>query len=206
MGRRRHARLAGVLLVLLVAVLALAAGLLTGGSRLSRVRLRAVRLLVAAAVVQLGTSALAPGSGAARTTALVVTSVLVGLFVYGNRTVAGTPLIGLGLLLNVLVVVANGAMPVSVASAARAGLTPAELALPADAMREPLTQSTVLGRLGDVVPVALPWRPQVVSPGDVLVAAGVGLLLLCARGAQTPTREKRSTVFASESTTTGSYS
>jgi hypothetical protein len=206
MGRRRQARLAGVVLVLLVAVLALAAALLAGGSRLAQVRLRAVRLLVAAAVVQLGTSALAPDAGVARTTALVLTSVLVGLFVYGNWKVAGAPLIGVGLLLNVLVVVANGAMPVSVDSAARAGMTRAELGLPADAMREPLTHSTALGWLADIVPVALPWRSQVVSPGDVLVAAGVGLLLVSARGAQTPTRAKRSTVFVSESTTTGSYS
>lgn len=206
MGRRRQATLPGVVLVLLVAVLALGAALLTGGSRLAQVRLRAVRLLVAAAVVQLGTSALAPHSGVVRTTALVMTSVLVGLFVYGNWKVAGAPLIGAGLLLNVLVVVANGAMPVSVDAAARAGMTRAELALTADAMREPLTDATVLGWLADVIPVALPWRPQVVSPGDVLVAAGVGLLLVSARGAQTPTRAKRSTVLVSESTTTGSYS
>ncbi|MCY7373051.1 MAG: DUF5317 domain-containing protein, partial [Spirochaetaceae bacterium] len=86
------------------------------------------------------------------------------------------------------------------------GITPTELALAGDAMREPLTESTVLGRLADVVPVAAPWWPQVVSPGDVLVAAGVGLLLVSARGPQTATRANRSTVLASESTTIGSYS
>ena len=53
--------------------------------------------------------------------------------------------------------------------------------------------------------VALPWRPQVVSAGDVLVAAGVGLLLVAARG-QTPRRAERSTVLDSDSTTVGSYS
>jgi hypothetical protein len=194
------------MLVLVVAVLALTAALLTGGARLAQVRLRAVRLLVAAAVVQLGTSALAPGSGLARGTALVLTALLVGLFVYGNWRVAGTPLIGLGLLLNLVVIAANGAMPVSVAAAERAGLTRAELGLPGDAMREPLGSGTVLGRLGDVVPVALPWQPQVVSPGDVLVAAGVGLLLVSARRRQTPRRAERSTVLDSDSTTIGSYS
>ncbi len=194
-----------MVLVLLVAVLAVPAALLTGAG-LANVRLRAVRLLVAAAVVQLGTSALAPESGAARTTALVLTTVLVGLFVYGNWRVAGTPLIGVGLLLNVLVISLNRAMPVSVDAAARAGLSRTDLALADDAMREPLTSSTVLGWLGDVVPVALPWSPQVVSPGDVLVAAGVGLLLVSARRVQTPSRANRPTVLASESTTTGSYS
>ena len=190
----------------MVAALAVLVALLTGGSRLAQVRLRAVRLLAAAAVIQVGTSALAPGSGAVRALALLLTSVLVGLFVLGNRRVAGTPLIGLGLLLNVVVVAANKAMPVSQGAASRVGITPTELALAGDAMREPLTESTVLGRLADVVPVAAPWWPQVVSPGDVLVAAGVGLLLVSARGPQTATRANRSTVLASESTTIGSYS
>jgi hypothetical protein len=195
-----------VVLVLLVAALALSAAFLTGGSRLAQVRLRAVRLLVAAAVVQGATSMLAPSSGAARVTALVLTALLVGLFVYGNWTVAGTPLIGAGLLLNVTVVAANGAMPVSVESAARAGLGREDLGLAGDAMREPVTEATALGWLADVIPLALPWLPQVVSPGDVLVSAGVGLLLVAARPRQTPTRAKRSTVLASECTTTGSYS
>jgi hypothetical protein len=193
-------------LVLVVAGLALTAVALSGGAGLSRLRLRAIRLLVAAAVVQLGTSMVVPGSGVARGIALGLTVLLVGLFVYGNWHVAGTPLIGLGLLLNVLVVTANGAMPVSVDAAARVGLTRAELALGTDAVREPASDATRLGWLGDVVPVALPWRPQVVSPGDVLVAAGVGLLLVAARSRQTPRRERRSTDLASESTTIGSYS
>jgi hypothetical protein len=194
-----------VLLVLLVAALALTATLI-GGARLAQVRLRAVRLLVAAAVVQVGTSALAPASGFARAVALVLTTVLVGLFVYGNRMVAGTPLIGAGLLLNVVVVAANGAMPVSLPAAADAGLTRAVLGLDEDAMREPVDDDTRLALLGDVVPLTLPWRAQVVSPGDVLVASGVGLLLVSAGGRQTPRRRERSTVLDSDSTTVGSYS
>jgi len=194
-----------MVLVLLVAVGALAVAVVTRGTGLARVRLRAVRLLVAAAVVQVTTWFLAPGSGLARALALALTTVLVGLFVVGNRKVAGAPLIGLGLLLNVLVVGANAAMPVSVSAAHRAGLSTADLGLGADGMRERLTSSTWLPWLGDVVPVALPWQPQVVSAGDVLVAAGVGLLLVGARG-QTPRRAARSTVLESDSTTVGSYS
>lgn len=195
-----------MLLVLLVAALALLAATLIGGARLAQVRLRAVRLLVVAAAVQLGTSALAPASGVARALALVLTTVLVGLFVYGNRMVAGTPLIGAGLLLNVVVVAANGAMPVSLSAAADAGLTRAELGLDSDAMREPVHGGTRLAYLGDVVPLPLPGRPQVISPGDVLVAAGVGLLLVSAGARQAPRRRQRSTVLDSDSTTVGSYS
>jgi hypothetical protein len=194
-----------MVLVLLVAVGALAVAVVTRGTGLARVRLRAVRLLVAAAAVQAVTSLLAPGSGPARAVALVLSTLLVGLFVVGNRRVAGTPLIGLGLLLNVLVVGGNAAMPVSVPAAHRAGMSAAEVGLGDDPMRERLTSSTRLPWLGDVVPVALPWRPQVVSPGDVLVAAGVGLLLVAARG-QAPRRAVRSTVLESDSTTVGSYS
>ena len=198
-----------MVLVLVVAALAGAAAVLTGGARLSRLRLRAVRLLVAAAMVQAGTSVLAPGSSLARGAALVLTAVLVGLFLIGNRQLPGTALIGLGLLFNVLVITANGAMPVSLTAAARVGMTAADLGLAADGLREPVTASTRLALLGDVVPVALPLRAQVVSPGDVLVAAGVGLLLVTAGApvrAQTVRREVRSTSLERDSTTSGSYS
>lgn len=197
-----------MVLVLVVAVAALAVTVVTGGSRLARVRVRAVRLLAAAAVVQVGTSAMAPGSGPARGTALVLTTVLVGLFLVGNARLPGVPLVALGLLLNVVVFGLNAAMPVSVHAAARAGIARSELRLAEDAMREPTGPGTRLAVLGDVVPVALPHRPQVVSAGDVLVSAGIGLLLLTAgaRRRQTPRRAARSTVFASESTTVGSYS
>jgi hypothetical protein len=197
-----------VVLVIVVAVGALAVAVATGGSRLTRVRVRAVRLLAAAAVLQLGTSVLAPGSGVARLVALILTTLLVGLFLAGNARLPGVPLIGLGLLLNVLVVGLNAAMPVSVAAAGRAGIAAADLHLARDAMREPTGPRTHLAALGDVIPVALPGRPQVVSPGDALVAAGVGLLLLTAgvRRGQTPRRAIRSDVLDSDSTTVGSYS
>jgi hypothetical protein len=214
-----------VVLVLVVAVGALAVVAATDPARLVRVRVRAVRLLVGAAVIQVTTSTLMPGLGVARAVALVLTTLLVGLFLAGNAKLPGVPLIALGLLLNVVVITANGAMPVSVTAANHAGLTRADLRLDRDAMRVPASGDTRLRSLGDVVPVALPRWPQVVSPGDVLVAAGVGLLLVTAglrrgpgspmrrRGSQrprpsgqTPSRAVRSTVLESVSTTKGSYS
>ncbi len=197
-----------MVLVLVVAVAALAVAAATDRSRLTQVRVRAVRLLAAAAVIQVGTSVLAPGSGAARVTSLVLTTVLVGLFLVGNGRLPGVPLIGIGLLLNLVVVGLNAGMPVSVVAAERAGIARGDLHLARDAMREPTGPRTHLAALGDVVPVAMPMRPQVVSAGDVLVAAGVGLLLLTAGGRrrQTPRRAVRSTVLDSESTTIGSYS
>jgi hypothetical protein len=202
-----------VVLVLVVAAGAVLVGAVAGVGRLARIRVRAVRLLVAAAVVQLTASTLAPGSGLVRGPALVLTTLLVGLFLVGNARLPGVPLMALGLLLNVVVVTANAAMPVSVPAAARAGIARHDLHLATDAMREPAGPGTRLARLGDVLPVALPRRPQVVSVGDVLVAAGVGLLLVTggaprrrAPRSQTPSRTVRSTVWDRDSTTVGSYS
>jgi hypothetical protein len=193
-------------LVLLVAALALVATVAIPNSGRLPGRWRAVRLLVAALVVQLVAVALAPDSGVARFTALGLTGVLAGLFLYGNRRAAGASLVVAGLLLNGLVITVNAGMPVSLRAADRAGVDRPDLRLEADALREPETSRTRLAVLGDVIPVALPARPEVVSPGDVLVAAGVGLLVLFGGARQTPRRIERSTVLVRDSTTTGSYS
>lgn len=193
-------------LVLLVAVLALVATAAVPRNGRLVGRWRAVRLLVAALVVQLVAAVVAPGSGAVRFAALLLTGALAGLFLYGNRRAAGTPLVAAGLLLNGLVIAVNAGMPVSLHAAARAGVERPDLRLESDALREPETSRTRLAALGDVIPVAVPWRPEVVSPGDVLVAAGVGLLVLFGGAAQTPRRMERSTVLVRDSTTTGSYS
>lgn len=200
-----------MVLVLVVAVLAVAVAVVRGGDRLARVRVRATRLLVVAAGLQICTAVLAPQSHPLRVSALVVSGLLVALFILGNWHLAGVPLIGLGLLLNAVVVVLNLGMPVSLDAAARAGLTPAELRLAEDPLHEAAGPHTRLGRLGDTVPVALPWRPQVVSPGDVLASAGVGLLFVAGAAPARPRRPPqnrvgRPAVLARESTTRGSYS
>ena len=199
-------------LVLVVAVLAIAVAVAAGGDRLLGLRVRAVRLLVAAALLQLVSGTLASGSAAVQVLTVILSALLVALFVWGNWKVAGIPLIGAGLLLNGVVVVLNFAMPVSVSAAARAGLAPAQLHLGDDPFHERLGPQTRLPGLGDTIPVALPWRPQVVSPGDVLVAAGVALLLVTGGARprslrrQGQDRAERMTVLDSESTTRGSYS
>ncbi len=71
-------------------------------------------------------------------------------------------------------------MPVSAAALARAG----SRGVFVDDPRHELVDSRhhVLPWLGDVVPVALPGVGQAVSPGDVLIAAGAGLLLYAGMG------------------------
>jgi hypothetical protein len=203
-----------VVLVLVVAVLALAVAWAMGGDRLARLRVRAVRLLVVAAMLQIGTAVLVPHSMTTRGLMLVLSALLVSLFLWGNWQLAGVPLMAAGLLLNAIVVGLNLAMPVSQEAAARAGLTAGDLRLDTDPLHEPMGPGTHLRELGDNIPVALPWKPQVVSPGDVLVSAGVGLLFV-AGGARPrrrtadpvgQNRADRATILASESTTRGSYS
>nr|WP_269205087.1 DUF5317 domain-containing protein [Motilibacter aurantiacus] len=128
----------------------------------------------------------------------VLRGLLVGLaalaalaVVVANRWRPGVPLIGLGLVLNAAVVVANGAMPVSLVAAERAGVPYERLHLDADPAHEPETPSTRLRMLGDVVPVASPLRREVVSAGDVMVAAGAGLFLFSGTHSRPGRRRRR---------------
>ena len=193
-----------MVLVLFVASLAVLASMLVARGRWPR--LRAVRLLVVTGVVQLVVAVAWSDSGWARGAALAVTGVLVGIFLYANRRAPGVLLIAGGLLANLVVIAVNAAMPVSVGAAEAAGLSRAELRLAEDPTREPLTAETTLGLLADRIPVGLPVWPQVISAGDVLVAAGIGLLLVSGGASQSPRRIERSTIRESVSTTTGSYS
>jgi hypothetical protein len=211
-----------VVLVVVVAVLALTLVAATGHLRpLSALRVRAVRLLVVSAALQIGTASLAPGSAVLRVVTLVVTMLLVGLFLGANVGLPGVPLVAAGLLLNVVVIVANGAMPVSTSAAARAGIDAGAVHLTDAPLREPVGDGTRLALLADRIPVPAPGWAQVVSVGDVLAAAGIGLLLLAGSVPQPPQRHRRtpcprptgqvrradrSIALAMESTTRGSYS
>lgn len=168
-------------LVLLGLVVGLLAGLATGGRlrELAALPFPGAPLLLGAVVVQLLGLALARvlAPGVTWGLAIAVSAALVGAFLLVNRSVAGTALIALGLLTNAVVILANGAMPVSAYAAARSGVGVAAVN---DARHAPQTSSTRLSLLGDLVPVPLPVRPEVDSVGDLMVAAGVGQLLFCA--------------------------
>lgn len=163
--------------MLVVLVAALATGWATGGSldRLGALRLRARGLVLLALGAQLA-GALVGGS--AYPLGLAVSAVLALGFLVRNRGARGTGLVGLGVALNTLVVGLNGAMPVSLSASGRAGVTSQAIVAGEDPRHELQDTGTRLPLLGDVVPVPLPRAPQVVSPGDVLVAAGLGQLVL----------------------------
>jgi hypothetical protein len=177
-------------LILLVGAAALA--LVSGGSwaELSNLPLKGGRLVVIAVIAQL------VGGVLARITNLhgfypvgLALSALAGLaFCLRNIRLAGVPLVTLGLLCNALVVLLNGAMPVSTVAAARANVPIAEIAAGEDARHSIAGSATSLRGLGDIIPVPLPWRPEVVSPGDALIAAGLGEFVVLAIR---PRRRKR---------------
>lgn len=211
-----------MVLALLVAVGALLLGLATGGRwpAWSRLGLRGLRWLLAALALQLA-SAFAPGLPGAVRSGLLAGSFLVALAaVLANRRVPGAGLVGLGLAANGLVVALNAGMPVSLDAARRAGLDLSAAALAADPRHAVLDAGTRLPWLADVVPFPVPVLPEVVSVGDVLAAAGLGLAVLTAARAARPLRrtatparsaarstdqaEARSTTRASASTTRGS--
>ena len=182
----------GLALVVLAAAVLL--GRLAGGSlgRLAGVRARAWPLLLAAATVQLAAvlAAMLGLPAAAYGTGLAVSTLLVLGFLTANRHRPGVGLIGTGLLLNALVVAANGAMPVELAAADRAGARVTGILDGSDARHEPATPDTRLRPLDDRVPVPLPLRPEVASPGDVLVAAGLDQLVFSAMRPPVGRRER----------------
>lgn len=170
-------------LVLPVLLGGLTLGWLLGGglARLGRIALRDRWLVAAAVAVQLAGALV---GGRAYAVGLVGSALLALRFLERNRGLRGTGLIALGLLANALVVGVNGAMPVSAHAAARAGADIGLVAAGDDPRHELEDRNTLLAALGDVIPVRLPWHREVVSPGDVLLAAGIGQLVVVGMGAR----------------------
>lgn len=164
-----------MLFVLLAVAGGLLAGAVSGGSlrRLSVTPLRYVRVIVVAVALQVVAAVLVTGWAYA---AVLVASLLLALgWLAANRRLAGRVLLGLGLAANALVIAVNGAMPVDLAAASRAGVATGPLyGDPRHAVAGPDTR---LPLLEDRIALPLPWQPQVLSVGDVLVAAGAGLLV-----------------------------
>lgn len=90
-----------------------------------------------------------------------------------NRSIQGAPLIAAGLVANAFVLLINGATPVSEDAAERAGADLTEAISPQ--LNEPAGPDSNLAWLGKSVPIAFPPRPEVVSPGDLAIAAGLAV-------------------------------
>lgn len=166
-----------VVFVLVVLLVAIAIALATGGhlSNLGHLPIRHPSLVVAAVAVQLLGGLV---GGRSYAVGLAGSVLLVGGFLLQNRRIEGTTLVALGLLSNALVVGLNGAMPVSAHASGRAGISIHDLVAGTDPRHELADESTRLRPASDVIPVLLPLHPEVVSAGDVLIAAGLAQLVV----------------------------
>lgn len=102
------------------------------------------------------------------------------MLIYGcwcNRHIPGIKLFILGTLLNFLVIIANGGrMPVSLDALEWAGLSSyIPVVVEGVTKHQPLTESTLLPYLADVIPLRPPFvfSSMVVSFGDIAVTLGV---------------------------------
>lgn len=144
-------------------VLGIAAGLALGGrfSRLGQLQIAWWPILIVAVALRLIAPALDPISVAL----YLIAFAGIGAVAIANRAVPGMLLIGGGSALNLVVVAANGGMPVDPAAAAAAGAV-----MPGDRLHLALDSSSRLPLLADVIPV--PIVRGVYSAGDVLLAFG----------------------------------
>lgn len=144
------------------------------GGRLSRVAdagLRHTWLLFVGLLLQVATDQ-AAGAGLLDDgqgyPALLASQLLVLAWVAANWWRPGMLLVFLGLLLNAVVIGANGAMPVSPDAIAAIGLPGAEVPPGKHVL---MTEATRLGVLADIWP--LPPLRTIISIGDVVLAAGL---------------------------------
>jgi Family of unknown function (DUF5317) len=171
-----------------VIVLALVAGLVAGGSlqRFGELRLRWWLLAPVGFALQ---GVPLPdgrhgGDLAIRVIVFGTSYVLVLAFAVKNRRITGVPVVVIGLLLNGLVVTANGGMPVSRSALVTSGQGDVLQLLERDegAKHHLETPSDMLTPLGDVIAIPPPVR-QVASVGDFFVYAGlVWLIIAVMRG------------------------
>jgi MFS transporter, DHA3 family, macrolide efflux protein len=187
--------------VLLIAgVLGVIAGLLAGGrlGNLLSVQLRYGALILLALVMRFGAQWLIEqGVDVAEMLRMPLFAVSFGLLVAAlwlNRAQPGLLLAMVGVGANGLAILVNGGyMPVFLPAVEVAGLTSADLspafhvALPTDLGIDFLLKA---GPLGDVLPIVLGTVANVISLGDVLLAAGIAWFLFSAiaRGSPDPER------------------
>lgn len=100
---------------------------------------------------------------------VLASNLAVAVWLVLNRALPGLLLAGAGMALNVVVIAANGAMPVLPSSAERAGVT--QSIEDSSIKHERLDDGTVLPWLGDAIPV--PPFKEVLSVGDVVLALGL---------------------------------
>lgn len=179
-----------------VIVVAFLVGLLSGGRirRFEDLHLRWPWLAVAGLALQF--VPLPEGAAGTdlvvRTAVLMCSYVLLLAFAGLNIRLAGVSVLFVGLALNMVVIGANGGMPVSRGALELSGQTDELQLLIDEGARKHhlLTDGDVLTPLADVIPVGGPIK-QVVSVGDVFVYAGVMWLIVAVMRGRIPPESLR---------------
>jgi hypothetical protein len=156
---------------LLAAVLAGLLGVVLGGSLegLFSTRVRWLWLVYAGFIVQIAAVIWSPAwlEGGAELAVLLLTNAPIAIFMAVNFRLPGMILAAVGLTLNLIVISANGAMPV--ATGAVSGID--RSVQDSGVKHEWLNDATAFPWLADVIPV--PPIGTVLSLGDVLLISGV---------------------------------
>jgi hypothetical protein len=166
-----------VLTLVVVLVGGAVLGVVRGGSleSLAATSFRWSWLIFAGLFLQLGTDLVnPPWLGRPGMLAVVfLSNGLIALFLVANRRLPGMRIALGGLVLNLVVIGANGAMPVSPGAAEMAGLPPPRRN--AELKHEPVSEDTLLPWLGDQFPV--PRAKSVLSLGDLVLYLGLARLV-----------------------------
>jgi hypothetical protein len=105
----------------------------------------------------------------------VLPAVLVAAIAGLNWRQPGMGLVSLGVVLNIVVVVLNAGMPVSVASIAGVPADQVARAIDRSWLHVVVDSKTAALLLADVIPIPGPsWHRSLVSLGDVIMSFGVG--------------------------------
>lgn len=166
----------------IVLFFALAISMLRGGRliNLGDIELSAWWLLFIALALQVGTRWL-PDEDWADTAGLVMilgSFVLLMILVIANRKKPGMWIAGLGVLMNFIVIAANGGMPVLAGAAEVAsGFEVSSPDLSGSYKHVPLDEDSQLTFLADVIPLRLAGIGEVISLGDIFLALGLGAFL-----------------------------
>lgn len=166
----------------MVLFLALATAVLRGGRlvNLGDIELRAWWLLFLALGLQLGTRWLptADWKESAGLAMVLVSFAILMVLVALNRSKPGMWLAGIGVMMNFLVIAANGGMPVLAGAAeAASGFAVSDPDLSGSFKHVLLDETSNLTFFADVIPLRLAGIGEVISIGDIFLAVGLGVFL-----------------------------
>ncbi len=166
----------------IVIFLALAIAVLRGGRlvNLGDIELKAWWLLFISLGLQFGTRILPdePWSESVGVAMVLLSFVLLMAMVLLNRHKPGMWIAGLGVLMNFVVIAANGGMPVLAGAAEVAsGFTVTEPDLSGTFKHVLLNEESRLTFFADVIPIRLVGIGEVISLGDIFLALGLGVFL-----------------------------